>query len=322
MHILLIRLVSLGIITWASAKAFRRNQQFEITEQSNCDDLLKKFDQRTTISSEKVANLRKAHETIRRKLQAYFERTRIPSPTFYIQGSYKTKTIVENRSTKCDIDLAVIFPRHPGVQVETLQNHIKNALTGHTTRGITIKETCVRLHYVRDFHIDLPIYFTDPVTGEMYYGSRGWDWELSDPKAFVKWFVRNTKNKPQLVRIIRYLKAWADHTKIKSRKKFPSGLALTLWAIEHYTASNRDDLALLDTSSSILQYLNDNFKGSWKAMIPVEPYDNVLNKLNRSQKSGFYEEMEVMVELMTEAVSSTEKAQAYRKWKRIFGGKF
>lgn len=317
-------LIFLGILGLAGGLVVSSlsKKKFEITKESNCDELLKQFNNRITIDPEKVANLRRAHETIRNKVSAYFEKTRLPVPEFYIQGSYKMKTIVENRKILCDVDLAVIFPRNPGVYVETLQNHIRNALLGHTSKGITIKSTCVRLHYVRDFHIDLPIYYRDAGSGKMYFGSRGYEWELSDPKAFVEWFNGHTKNKPQLVRIIRYLKAWADNTKTKTGKKFPSGLALTLWAISHYSPSNRDDVAFFNTASSILQYLNDNFKSYWEAKMPVEPKDNVLSKLNSSQKTAFYEEMKEMVELMAEAVSAEKQAQAVSKWRRVFGKRF
>ena len=183
------------------------------------------------------------------------------------------KTIVENRKTKCDVDLAVIFPSAPGVRLKTLQNHLRNALWNHTTRGIIIKTNCVRLTYVRDFHIDLPIYYQDRYSGRRYFGSRGNYWDPSNPKAFVEWLKSNTVRKPQLVRTIRYLKAWADHTKIKPGKKFPSGLDLTLWVIEYYRPSSRDDIALFNTGTIILKYLDDNFKYSWSAKMPVEPYE-------------------------------------------------
>ncbi|MEP2026161.1 nucleotidyltransferase, partial [Reichenbachiella sp.] len=268
----------------------------------------------------KVVNLRRAHETIRKKITHYFYgKPHLPLPEYYIQGSYKMKTVVENRTTKSDVDLAIIFPSFPGVKLETLQNHVRNALWNHTTKGVIVKDPCVRLTYVRDFHIDLPIYFRNQVDGQLYFGSRGNDWTPSDPKAFVKWFKENTNNRPQLVRIIRYLKAWADYTKTKTRKKLPSGLALTLWAIDYYKPSSRDDIALFQTCSSILNYLKEYFQFQWSAKMPVAPYDNVLNKLSRSNKAAFYDEWKEMVSLMAEAVSSERKSIAVSKWKRVFG---
>ena len=316
-------LITLGIVTLLGGLVYTAtSKKFTITRESNSDDLLKKFNKIIDIHPDKVSNLKRAHETIRNKIRSYFlHNTNLPLPEFYIQGSYKMKTVVENRNIKCDVDLAVIFPEYPGVKLETIQNHLKNALWNHTNRGVIIKTPCVRLTYVRDFHIDLPIYFTDR-SGKMYFGSRGNDWELSDPKAFVKWFKKKTANRPQLIRIIRYLKAWADHTKTKNGIKFPSGLVLSLWAIEYYESSARDDVALFNTSSSILNYLDENFKYQWQAKIPVAPFDNVLNRLSGSQKSAFYQELKKMVSSMAEAISAESKSKARPKWNMIFGSRF
>lgn len=317
------KIIVLGVIGLAGGLIFGSRKGFEITEESNSDRQLKRFSEIISIHPEKVANLQKARETIKAKIRDHFRyETDLPIPEFYIQGSYKMKTVVENRNLKCDVDLAVIFPRNPGVRLETLQNHIRNALWNHTAKGVTVKSNCVRLNYVRDFHIDLPVYYKDCYTGEMHFGSRGNEWMPSDPKAFVEWFKSKTYKKPQLVRVIRYLKAWADHTKGKTGKKFPSGLTLTLWVIKYYKFSMRDDIALFHTCIAILEYLDDNFKISWSAKMPVQPFDNVLNRLSGSQISGFYDEFKEMVSIMMEAVSSKYQARAISKWQRIFGSRF
>ncbi|MEX2336632.1 MAG: CBASS cGAMP synthase [Fulvivirga sp.] len=317
----LIRLIALGITYMIGKEAFKSKRKFEITKNSNCDDLFKRFNQVITIHPNKVASLRKAHNTIRTKVSNYFEKyTNLPIPDFYIQGSYKMKTIVENRSTICDVDLGVFFSEHPRLNVETIQNHIKNAITGHTTRGVTIKTNCVRLNYVRDFHIDLPIYYIDKFSGETYFGARGYKWERSEPKAFIDWFNAATKNKPQLIRIIRYLKAWGDNAKTKTGKKFPSGLALTLWAVQFFEKSNRDDVAFFNTGTAIMKFLHN--KRSWNAMMPVPPGDDVMNRLNSSQKSSFYNEIEEMVSMAADAVSAKNRSEAISIWNKIFGRRF
>jgi hypothetical protein len=317
------KLIALGVIGLAGGLILGSRKNLKITEESNSDLHLKRFNEIISIPLEKVVNLQKARETIKTKVRDHLRyQTNLPIPTFYIQGSYKMKTIVENRNLKCDVDLAVIFPRDPGVRIETLQNHLRNALWNHTTKGVTVKSNCVRLGYVRDFHIDLPVYYKDCYTGEMYFGSRDNQWTSSDPKAFVEWFKSETHQKPQLVRIIRYLKAWADYTKFKTGKKFLRGLTLTLWVIKYYKVSRRDDVALFHTCIAILEYLDGNFKFSWSAEMPVKPFDNVLKRLSKSQISGFYDEFKKMVSIMTEAVSSGYQPQAISKWQRIFGARF
>lgn len=86
----LIRLILLGIAYAVGKEVFKSDEKFQITGASNCDELFKKFNQIITIHPDKVANLRRAHNTIRSKVSSYFEKyTNLPTPDFYIQGSYK-----------------------------------------------------------------------------------------------------------------------------------------------------------------------------------------------------------------------------------------
>lgn len=322
MNPLLIRLIVLGIIGWAGSEIFKSEKEFKPTKNSNCDSLFKLFNQKIEISPEKVMKLKRAHNTIREKLWFYFsEYTSLPSPEFFIQGSYKTKTLVENAKTKCDVDLGIFFTAKPNIKIEAIQKHIKKALDNHTTRGVEIKKNCVRLNYVSDFHIDLPIYYKT-WSGNTYFGAKGNGWESSDPKEFISWFKRKTKNKPQLIRVIRYLKAWADNMRVKHGKKMPSGLALTIWAVKYYQSNARDDIAFLQTTSVMLAYLDDYFKFLWKAEMPVKPYDNVLNRFTKTQKSVFYEEFKYLVSTAASAVTQKNKQSAILKWRQVFGYRF
>lgn len=317
----LIRLTVLGITYAIGKEVFKSDEKLEVTDSSNCDDIFKKFNRTITIHPDKIANLRRAHNTIRSKVSSYFEKyTNLPIPDFYIQGSYKMGTIIENKNTLCDVDLGIFFPQHPALNVETIQNHIKKALIGHTTRGVTVKTNCVRLNYVRDFHIDLPIYYVDGYSGKTFFGARGYEWEQCDPKGFINWFNASTKNRPQIIRVIRYLKAWADYTKTKTGKKFPSGLAMTLWAIQFYKEDKRDDVAFSNTSSAIMEYLHN--KQTWNAIMPVPPGDDVMHRLTSFQKKAFYEEIGKMVSIAADAVSAPNRLKATTKWTKIFGLRF
>jgi len=322
---ILLRLLTIGLITWVGSELFRSNEDedLEINEDSNCDEDFKKLNRGIEISPEKVDKLRRAHNTIRNKVSRYIEyNTNLPIPNFFIQGSYKTKTLIENTTLKSDVDLGVFFPTRPAISVESIQNHIKNALLGHTRYGVQIKNTCVRLNYVSDFHIDIPVYYKDNYSGKTYYGSRGYDWEESDPKGFIKWFNEKTTNRPQLVRIVRYMKAWLENIKDRTRRKMPSGLAITLWVVEYYQHDKRDDISMVQTALSILDYLNSNYQNSWNAFMPVAPFDNVLDRLNSSQKAFFYDELKSLSETGMEALTSTSEGQARKKWRKVFGYNF
>ena len=311
----------LAIVSLGAFVGYRifNTKEIKITSESNSSDEFKIFNERLEISKDKVNNLRSAHNTIRNKIKEYIStETNLPEPEFFIQGSYKTKTLVQNTNELCDVDLGVFFPRKPTYQVRTIQNYLKRALADHTSKGVVVLSNCVRVNYVRGFHVDLPIYFFE--NGLTYFGSRNRGWETSDPKEFIGWFKGMVSEKPQIVRLIRYLKAWLENVKSKYQRKLPSGLALSLWVIEFYEPDSRDDVAFFKTSQSILDYFERS--DSWEARMPVEPRDNVINRLYISQKSFFYDKFCQMNEIARKAISSKTKEDAIKYWIQIFGTKF
>jgi hypothetical protein len=297
------------------------SDEVKVTDESNSHEQFLAFNRTISISSEKKKNLQSAHNTIRTKLINYFEdKNHIPNIDFFIQGSYKMGTMVENMDSFSDIDLGVYFKEKPSIAISTIQYHIKEALTGHTSKGVEIKKMCVRLNYVRDFHIDLPIYYKD--LNNTYFGCKHDGWQKSDPKDFIKWFKSQTKDKPQLVRVIRYLKAWADYRKYQTNKRYPSGLVLTLWAIEHYYEDERDDVAFAFTSDMILQYLDENYQSDWEAKMPVAPYDDALSRLSNNQKEYFYNDFKEMIESAFAVLEYDNQHSAILEWKNVFGNRF
>ncbi|MBN2595416.1 MAG: hypothetical protein JXR82_01360 [Marinifilaceae bacterium] len=313
-------LVGVGVIY--AVKELFASDEVHVTNRSDCHSKFLEFNSTISISQEKKSNLISAHNTIRDKLTAYFSNfSDVPEIHFFIQGSYKMGTMVENMNRFSDVDLGIYFQGYPHIDIGIIQWHIKEALTGHTSREVEMRRYCVRLNYVRDFHIDLPVYYRD-FYGNIYFGTKGNGWQKSDPKKFISWFKKNIENKPQLVRIIRYLKAWVDHQKQKTNRIYPSGLALTLWVIEYYVEDSRDDVAFVYTCDKILEYLDEYYHTDWKADMPVAPYDNVLSRLTDSQKENFYKEFKSMVKSSIEAVSSSDNFSAKYTWKQIFGYRF
>ena len=318
---LIIRALLIGTSVYVIKKLFS-SDEVKLTKESNCHHEFLQFIDTISISQEKKSNLSSAHNAIRVKLINYFSKYSFTSQIdFFIQGSHKMGTMVENMNQFSDIDLGVYFQNKPEIEIERLQWHIKKALTGHTSKDIEIKKMCVRLNYVRDFHIDLPIYFKD-YKGNIFFGNKNKGWKKSDPKDFISWFKRSTKNKPQLIRIIKYLKAWSDYRKYQTGKKYPSGLVLTIWVIEYYEKHQRDDVSMIFTCDSILRYLDEKYSYEWEAIMPVAPFDNTLDRLTKSQKEYFYDDFKNMIEIGIEAIEASKFIQAKNKWKLVFGYRF
>lgn len=315
-------LLIVGGIGFAWYKGLFASDEIKVTDKSNCHLYFIEFDNTISLRREKRDNLKRAHNTIREKLITYFsDQPNIPFIQFFIQGSYKMGTMVENMNCFSDVDLGIYFQEKPSIAISTIQAHLKQALIGHTSKGVEIKSMCVRLNYARDFHVDLPIYYNDD-NGDIYFGSKSNGWQKSDPKDFIKWFKEETKDKPQLLRITRYLKAWTDYRKHETNKKYPSGLVITLWVIEYYQENERDDVSYTITCDNILKYLDANFQKDWEAKMPVAPYDNTLNRLNGNQKNFFYDDFKKMIEAAIRAMASLDILSAKGEWEQIFGNRF
>ncbi len=317
------RILVIGALAWIGKNLFSKTDnrpKKELKLYSNCHDEFIQFNRNIEIPRDKIDNLIRAHQTIRSKIKKYIANsTLLDAPEFFIQGSYKTKTLIDNNGGKCDVDLGIVFPGKPQIKLSRLKNHLKNALISHTSKGVSANGNCISVNYVRDFHIDLPVFYQQD--NQIYFGSKS-GWTISDPKGFAEWFKIESRKNPQFKRIVRYLKAWASLKQYKTRIKMPSGLVLTIWARTFYIKSKYDDVSFVKTCSRILQYMDQTSIDNWKAIIPVPPRDNVINRLTYSQKVNFYEKFGVMVSYGIKAISQPKRHIALKYWSKIFGSKF
>lgn len=314
-------LLGLGIAGWIS-KSLSDDGSIRITNKSNCHDDFLAFDKNLNIPKSKLSKLKKAQVSIQKILKEYFKAQKnFPIPQFAMQGSFKCGTMVRTVKDSCDFDMGVYFFVEPKQTYGTIQKHIYKALYGHTTAGLQLKSKCVRLNYQGDFHVDMPIYFSSDKQN-YYLGSKGNNWGVCDSKYFKDWVLDNTKDSPQTIRIIKYFKAWADLCLYKKRIKMPSGLVFTIWSIELYKPHKRDDVSLIYTAAEILKQLKDNFKSDWKCKMPVEPYDNVLDKLTKEQKTNFFSALEELVKDGLNAITSENKEQTKAIWEELLGKRF
>jgi hypothetical protein len=293
-----------------------------VNDKSNCNLEFLDFNINLNITKTKKRKLQKARKSIQDKIRAYFnDQPKFTLPKFSTQGSSKIGTMIRTTSDQCDYDVGIYFFSKPTKTFKTIQNHVKKALTGHTKSKISLLNKCVRANYSGDFHIDMPIYYTlDQKT--FYLGSKSEDWVICDSKLFKDWVEAETKNKPQVIRIIRYLKAWSNYYSYRYGRKTPSGLAFTIWTIKYYEGHERDDVAFINSTTRILEYLNNNWKSDWQCKMPVAPEDNVLEKFNKSQRENLLKAFKELVEQGILALFSNNKSDAIVIWKKQFGKRF
>lgn len=256
-------------------------------------------------------------EALRQKIRDHFKKEHPEyDPQFYIQGSYKMGTGIRTKDDICDLDDGVYFFREPDVTGTTLQQWVKDAVEDHTNTPPEHKAKCIRNIFAGDYEIDMPVYYQ--IDGEEYQlAVKNSDFEDSDPKAMVDWFNGKKDDKGQLVKIVKYLKAWCDH----KQNKMPSGLAMTILASNAWgkVASNdRDDIMLRDILREIKKALDLDFK----CVVPVVPNDDLFGDYDESRKKNFLDALKAFLDDAEAALREPNQKKASKLWKKHLGDRF
>ena len=185
-------------------------------------------------------------------------------------------------------------------------------MTGQTNENPVDKNTCVRLIYKANYHIDLPInHIKSNDVPRLAHKEKGWI--ESDPREFISWFSSKCKDNSQLRRIVRYLKAWSDFKK----GELPSGLVMSILVAENYRSHERDDVALQLTLAAIQETLGQDFK----CLRPTTPTnEDLLAPLSEARKEYFLSSLNSFVKAASYSISdSVNHKNACKRWQVYFG---
>lgn len=282
---------------------------------SDCHSLFSTFNGELQITSTKRKNLIRSRGILHTKIKNWFKENHPDYvPNFWIQGSYKMKTVIRTKEDMCDLDDGVYFLCEPDVTPTTLQNWVYQAVCDHTEKGATRHNKCVRVHFANDYQIDLPIYKKADGDDHPWLCVKGGTWtdEQSDPKEFVEWYDEERNH--QLTRIIRYLKSWGDTV----RHNMLSGLAMTLVAQDNYTEDDRDDQALYD----VLVAIRSSLKSSWSAKMPTTPKDDILVEYDADFQKRFFGHLDSFIDDAKNALEQESEKKAGNLWRKHLGKRF
>jgi alpha-galactosidase len=93
---------------------------------ANCDNLHREFNENLQIPKKKKELIKISSDVLRARIRAYFKKEH-PSyvPTFFKQGSSKTKNRIRTKDDTCDLDDGVYFKDNPeNVTGTTLQGWV------------------------------------------------------------------------------------------------------------------------------------------------------------------------------------------------------
>ena len=281
---------------------------------ANMHSNFQRFNEALTIKGNRKKKLISSRKAVEQAIIKHFKAHKnLPVPKFWIQGSYSTGTIILKKDKTYDVDLGVYFFDKSDLQPKALQQNVQRAIKDQTEAGTQHKDKCIRVIYKGEFNIDLPIYFFRAGTNPPYLATKS-GWFESDPKKLKDWFATKKDKNGQLVRIVKYLKSWAD---ARSRK-MPSGVALTVWAAKHYVSSSRDDIALVKTAKAIENSL------SWgtSCKCPAPPKDDLVARLDDNQKVNFRKAFRQLIKDGEQAIKEPKSEKALNIWVKQLGNRF
>lgn len=281
------------------------------------------YHEKVALTSSREKDLRKARRALRNRIKSHFkEKLELQEPLFWEQGSFAMNTTVNPLEDEFDIDDG-IYLQHLDKKddskwptAEIVHKWLVNATDGHTNEKPIDKRTCVRVRYSGEYHVDLPSYAE--LNGEYRLAEKGVDkWPKSDPRAITDWFNDQVDADEQLLRLVRYFKAWADYQSTK-RDKMPSSLILTVLVAENWLPNKRDDICLSDTAAAIEGVVTPVFR----VYNPVDGSEQLTTRLTTEQKKRFQEAISDLVTNSTTAIDSSKCSNASKLWRKELGERF
>lgn len=303
--------------------------------------------------------LREKRDTVRKKLRErlpeVFDAHDEDCPEFYFrnQGSYELGTGVKPLDGDYDIDQGLYFKvsttTYPDPVV--LKKRVLEALDGHTD-SVQIRRPCVTVQYRRAdeplYHVDLAVYSDGPenadqksrlATGKENSAEKFRTWDLSDPQGLVERIQDrfHSNDRAQFRRCIRYLKRWRDKAFASAGNGAPIGIGLTVGAYDDLrpvyfdaVAGSPDDLTSL---RNLIRDVLAHFTPEWdaeqektvkrlKVTLPVEPYNDLFERMTNRQMEEFEEKLERLLEALDYALVEVDPHDACKKLKRVFGDDF
>lgn len=281
---------------------------------ANCDKLFKEFNENITIPKTKINKMIVSKDTIRKKIVDFFKKNH-PSynPKFYIQGSYKTKTGIRTKDDTCDLDDGVYFEENPdNVSSTTLQQWVKNAVDGTTDATPSHRNKCITVDYKAGYNIDLPVFiFNKSIHSHPQLAVKNNGFKEDDPKEFVDYFNKLKNPNGQLLRIVKYLKDWCDF----KRQKMPSGLAMTVLAMDCFFENTRDDVSLKFT----LIEIETKLKKKFECIMQTTPFEDLFDGYDETRKTNFLENLSKFIEDAKKAIDEKNELAASKLWQKHLG---
>lgn len=281
---------------------------------------------RVSLTSEQEEHLKDKKDSVQEHLEQYLSKTTGKPISFYIQGSYKNKTLIKpvRKGEEYDVDIGVYIHWRDDDSSFTsnqLRDWTYEGLNDYVTTDAeaTIedkrKERCERVRFENEFHLDMPVYHFEPTLDERRLATLSLDWEASDPKLFQDWFRDNTpeNQRHEIRRCIKYLKAWSSLKWQDNKKgKFPS-IVITVLAAQLWTQQADDE----DNLIYIIENLNEYFLNNTTVPNPIYPEQDLLS-FNQQDLSALQSKISDLYTNTQNIKDNTNIQSVHFNWTYVF----
>lgn len=253
----------------------------------------------------------------------------------WIQGSYKFGTLIKpvHKGEEYDVDLGLYFHWEPQAREaepapEQLRNWVQIECENYSAEVYDIErvvhppmEHCSRLIYIRQFHVDVPVYHFRPSSKAVRLATMSKGWEWSDPEALYEWFKNIVGNpeRDQLRRLIRYVKGWSAVTFAPTANARPSSVLLTVLSTEAFVEKKVADLELDDEDALyiIARQMLERISVDSNVPNPVDATEN-LNRIPERDFPSFRQRLQQLADAGERASQSADEAAAALAWADAF----
>lgn len=253
----------------------------------------------------------------------------------WLQGSYKYATLIKpvHADEEYDVDVGVYFEWDDEEDIEPTPKQLRDWVQAEMLEyekscvelkkvEVPAKERCSRASYIRQFHIDTPVYHLNPDSDVRRLACLSDKWEHSDPKAIYKWFkdAVSGDDRDQLRRLVRYLKAWAAVSFDDAADSRPSSIFLTVVATEAYQALWPQRLLGMDDDDAlvaVIKKMRDRLFDERKVANPIDD-DEDLNRMSADGWNGFLPRLTSLQDIAERADEADDEPSAALIWSEAF----
>lgn len=302
---------------------------------ANLEKEFKEFLEKIDLTPDKEKELREKRECLKGEIIDYFSsKDDYNQPEFLLQGSMDMSTTINPLDEEYDIDYGIYINKkdidyknnNTWPDIVCLHKMIAEACKPNKRTVDTSKDTCVRVIYANNYHVDFPIYINDfgnenfiPKLAHKKLG-----WVDSVAKENTKYFIDKNKDTDNNLRyIVMFLKAMVDYQNCDENsegiKTNISGFELTMMACRDYTKGP----AGLDTTwHKTIEEMLKKCKVLDESLKKPVTEDELWKNKTQADKKNFIKLLEFAQAQTRNAIKTQCEQDASIAYRKIFGNRF